>query len=131
MSSEIDLYVFPNPALDDVSVRYAFSNPPSTLLVLFDTLDRRVRQVHSMETGVGIHDLQIDASNLAPSVYYVCLESDSEAFTKQLVVSRQGITRCAGRKLISLGVFCLMVIIPVNTTRGMDGTQLFRACRIT
>ncbi|MCZ6705817.1 MAG: T9SS type A sorting domain-containing protein [Bacteroidetes bacterium] len=83
MSSEVDLYVFPNPALDYVSIRYALSDPPSTPLVLFDTLGRRVRQVHSIETGVGIHDLQIDASNLAPSVYYVGLETDSEAITKQ------------------------------------------------
>ena len=72
MSSEVDLSVFPNPALDDVSVRYAFSDPPSTPLVLFDTLGRRVRQLHSMETGVGIHDLQIDASNLAPRVLMRC-----------------------------------------------------------
>jgi len=80
----------PNPARNEVTVRFAVpsqSQDSRITLRLYDTLGRQVRSVRGV-MGAGRHARQIDLSGLTSGVYFLRLRAGTQTVTQRLTVVR-------------------------------------------
>jgi len=77
----------PNPATQQVVVRYALPNEQNVEVNLYDVLGRRVRTVVDGKQK-GRHTRSLDVSNLSTGVYFVRLRADDGVHTQKVTVTR-------------------------------------------
>lgn len=80
--------VYPNPARDGTTVRFATSQWSPVRWTLYDVLGRAVTVGSQVARPAGERELSIDTSRLTPGIYLVSLETDRTTWSTTLVVSR-------------------------------------------
>lgn len=79
--------VYPNPARNRVTVRFAVPEGREVLLRLHDVLGRKVRTLVDQRSD-GRHTLHVDVSGLPSGTYFLRLRTGSETQTERLTVTR-------------------------------------------
>ena len=77
--------VFPNPATDNVSVRYIMGAASEVTIKVTDITGKVVAEFEEGTQTEGTHTLDVDASSFAEGVYYVTIASGNSILTKKLV----------------------------------------------
>jgi photosystem II stability/assembly factor-like uncharacterized protein len=80
------LDVAPNPAADDVSIRFSLPNAGDVSLKVYDALGRRVAVLLEGTHASGVHERSADVSGLRPGLYLVVLEAGSSRTTRTVTV---------------------------------------------
>ncbi len=81
------LGTFPNPASQQVTLRYALPRAQSVRIGLYDVLGREVRTIVQGRRE-GRQEVQIDVSDLSSGVYVLRLKAGETVKTKRLTVAR-------------------------------------------
>lgn len=71
--------IYPNPALDEATVRFSLERTQRVSLDLFDLLGRQVRQRDLGVMSAGEHEVMLDLRNLPAGLYIVRLSGDAGA----------------------------------------------------
>lgn len=79
--------VFPNPAREQASVRFAVPKRKEVTLRVYDVLGREVRTIASEPAG-GRQERQVDLSGLASGTYFLRLSAGGQTKTRKLRVVR-------------------------------------------
>lgn len=87
--SEAQLHApFPNPARQQITLRYEVPEPTDVQIALYDVLGRRVSTVASGRTEAGRHEEIVSTASLAPGTYFLRLRADGRVRTRRLTVVR-------------------------------------------
>jgi hypothetical protein len=73
------LSVYPNPLVDDATVRFTLERPQRVTLDVFDLLGRRVRGHDLGRLAAGEHETALSLRGLPPGLYIVRLTGDAGA----------------------------------------------------
>lgn len=82
----VNVSVFPNPATDQVNIRYTLEQAADVDFVLMDELGRTVRTSHRDNVAPGEQTEQLIIGELAAGTYYIQLQAGEIAETKALIV---------------------------------------------
>jgi len=87
VEQNIDMSVYPNPAKDNVIVKFYLGSNKQVKLTLINVLGEQVKEVENTELGAGQHTLNFNVANLAEGMYYLKLQADNsgDSFKKILV----------------------------------------------
>ena len=77
--------VFPNPATDNVSVRYIMGVTSEVTIKVTDITGKVVVEFEEGTQEAGSHTLNVDSSSFAEGVYYVTMASGNSILTKKVV----------------------------------------------
>ena len=78
----------PNPFTSATTIPYQLAEPVHVRLAVFDILGREVAVLEDREQGAGAHEAWFDAAALPAGVYFVRMETESQAVTLPVIVSR-------------------------------------------
>ncbi|PSQ91253.1 MAG: hypothetical protein BRD43_00235 [Bacteroidetes bacterium QS_4_64_154] len=81
------LSTYPNPAQQQVTLRYAVPQRQDVKIHLYDILGRRIQTVVNGERK-GRHERQLDVSQLASGVYFLRLAAGGKTRTQKLTIVR-------------------------------------------
>lgn len=77
--------LFPNPADDELNVRFSLSSDEAVNITVVDILGKTIQ--HQQIKGVaGANLVMMDTNKLAPGVYFITVEANGSATTEQFVV---------------------------------------------
>lgn len=79
---------FPNPFRDSATITLNVEVPGNWSVVIMDVLGRIVARVTDGTLGAGDHSFRVDASGLAPGVYFTVAEGPLERISRPLTVVR-------------------------------------------
>jgi hypothetical protein len=79
------LGTYPNPAHQQVTVRYALPEQQAVTIRLYDVLGRQVRTL-VRETQDGRHERRLDVDGLPSGVYFLRLQAEGETRTQKLTI---------------------------------------------
>jgi hypothetical protein len=82
------LGTFPNPAHDQITVRYALPHPQDVVIHVYDVLGRQVAVVPRGTVDAGRKHLQLNTSDFAAGTYFLHLTAGETTQTRKLVVVR-------------------------------------------
>ncbi len=77
--------VFPNPATDEVSVRYTLGNASDVTVEIVDITGKEIARFEEGTQTAGVHQLDVNTSTFAEGVYYVTIASGDASTTKKIV----------------------------------------------
>ncbi len=77
--------VFPNPATDEVSVRYTLGNASDVTVEIVDITGKEIARFEEGTQTAGVHQLNVNTSTFAEGVYYVTIASGEASTTKKIV----------------------------------------------
>lgn len=77
--------VFPNPASDNLSVRYIMGVASDVTIKVTDITGKVVAEFEEGTKAEGTHQLDVNASSFAEGVYYVTIASGNSIITKKVV----------------------------------------------
>ena len=77
--------VFPNPATDNVSVRYIMGVSSEVTIKVTDITGKVVAEFEEGTQAEGTHELNMNTSSFAEGVYYVTIASGNSILTKKVV----------------------------------------------
>jgi hypothetical protein len=78
--------VFPNPAKENVSVRFELSRTGPVRIELTDLNGKLIRTLHDGLTDPGVHERVCSVSNCRPGIYLVRFVSSEKSVTRKIVV---------------------------------------------
>lgn len=87
-TSNLNLTVFPNPAVDNATVTMNLMNATDASINVVDGLGRTVAVVSSGKLNAGNHSFNIDTRSLASGVYNVVMTAEGGTFTQRLTVAK-------------------------------------------
>jgi Zn-dependent metalloprotease len=87
LQNDASLKVFPNPAQDNVKIRYAFEGKKSISMVLVNALGQEIIRKTTSATNSFEADLNLE--NVAPGVYFLRFSDGSNVLTRKLLVQKQ------------------------------------------
>ncbi len=84
-----DMSISPNPVTSGSAVLY-FNLPLAgqTTVTLFDLSGRALQEVSSEIMTAGVHELQLNTSDLAPGIYFTRIQSEGFSMSARFAVSR-------------------------------------------
>lgn len=77
--------VYPNPATDNVSVRYITGVASEVTIKMTDITGKVVAEFEEGTKTEGMHELNVNTSSFAEGVYYVTIASGNSILTKKVV----------------------------------------------
>jgi Secretion system C-terminal sorting domain/Outer membrane protein Omp28 len=83
-----NLDVFPNPAKDNLQLKFTTVNPKPTEMKIFNALGKLVRTQQLDKLSVGLNKLTIDVKDLSTGVYSVQLNQNDFTVSKSFVVQQ-------------------------------------------
>jgi Secretion system C-terminal sorting domain len=83
-----NLDVFPNPAKDNLQLKFTTVNPKQTEMKIFNALGKLVRTQTLDKLSIGLNKLTIDIKDLSTGVYSVQLNQNDFTVSKSFVVQQ-------------------------------------------
>lgn len=88
-SNSVALYqISPNPVNSITTISFKLSKPLIINIGIYDSLGKNLKGTTSEEFSSGFHQIQLDMTEFPDGVYYYRLESDSQIYTKKILVLR-------------------------------------------
>jgi len=82
------LTVAPNPLSSRATAHFELSKPGDVRVMVYDVLGREVMRAVEGARAAGAQSVELDTSGLAPGVYVLRLQTESEAVTQRFTVVR-------------------------------------------
>lgn len=79
---------FPNPAQEQVTLRYALPRKTDLSIRIYDVLGRRVATLQRGVEDAGRKEIRVSTSDLSPGTYFVRMQAGEKLKTKRLTVVR-------------------------------------------
>ena len=79
---------FPNPFRIKTSIPFSLSRSSDITLVVKDILGRPIKILLNREMPPGNHQVECDASDLAPGIYFYQLQLDGVFLTRNMVIGK-------------------------------------------
>jgi Secretion system C-terminal sorting domain len=83
-----NLDVFPNPAKDNLQLKFVTVNPKQTEMKIFNALGKLVKTQTLDKLSVGVNKLTIDVKDLSTGIYYVQLSQKDFTVSKSFAVQQ-------------------------------------------
>lgn len=77
--------VYPNPATNEISVRFDFAESEKISFDLLDPLGKKIRSVSPANYSPGENKITIDMAQLPPGIYFVQISSGENSVVKKVV----------------------------------------------
>ena len=89
LSHRVAIENYPNPFSDRTTFKLEVDAPEMLTLSVLDIMGQHVGTVfQSQRLGVGLHQFDWDAANLAPGIYLYMLQSPTGRTVKKMVIAR-------------------------------------------
>ena len=85
-NNKIDMLVFPNPAKNNVSVKFNLEKQTNVTISIVDVSGRKLIEIRENSFTNGTNEFSIDISDLNNGLYFVNIAANNENYTKRLVV---------------------------------------------
>jgi len=82
----IVMAIFPNPALDHLTIRYRMPDAGYRMIDLYSIEGRKIRELVNESMPAGTHEMEMDVSDLPAGVYFVRVQADNAVQTRKLVI---------------------------------------------
>lgn len=82
----IKLQSYPNPAVDYVTVSYEISNPSNVSLQIYSMTGQLVKTVEAGHMAAGVHNMDLNVSDLSKGTYVYSLVAGSNRLTKRMII---------------------------------------------
>jgi len=82
------VFVFPNPASDEVNVEFTLQNSANVILEIVDLNGKVLHTRTFVSLNNGLNKFNVNISDFASGIYSVILRSDHSLTTKKLVITR-------------------------------------------
>lgn len=82
------LSTYPNPAVDQTTIRYSLDKPRETYVRVFDLNARAIYSQEWALQSAGVHEIDLDLSHLAPGSYYYTIKTREARLTSKFVVTK-------------------------------------------
>jgi len=79
-----DFTIFPNPAVDQTTLRFNSKDAMDVKINLYDAVGRKVQSI-SLENVIGTHDETLEVSNLKAGIYHIFVEANGKRESYKLV----------------------------------------------
>ena len=84
---EYTLDVYPNPFKEEFEVEFTLDNEEFISIDIFDVSGRKVKSLYNGLLNSGVHNLDIDASDIAKGSYFIELKLNDSSFRKIIIKS--------------------------------------------
>lgn len=81
-------HAFPNPFRQTTTIRYSLERSAQTRLAVYDVLGREMAVMVDAKQDAGWHEVQLNAADFAPGVYFYRLQVGEQIATETMVVQR-------------------------------------------
>lgn len=81
------LDVYPNPFKEEFEVEFSLENEEIISIGIYDVTGRKVKDLYSGLLKSGLHNLDIDASDIAKGSYFIELKLNDSSFRKIIIKS--------------------------------------------
>jgi len=88
IAGKSDLFFYPNPVNNITTVGFSLANAGMTKLILADANGRLVKPIIEKQMNAGMHQCEINVTDLQTGVYFGILENNGRKIAKKLVISR-------------------------------------------
>ncbi len=79
--------VYPNPIVDEATIRFSLQSPSSVIMDVLDIEGRIVKSgLVNEKFDMGIYHVNLDLNSLKPATYHLRVKSDSETIFKKIIV---------------------------------------------
>jgi len=82
------LSFYPNPARNDMNVRFGIPKEERVSLKVYDVSGREVKTLVDNRIEAGYHSVRLDGKNLPSGIYFARLVTDDYKTTKKLVLTK-------------------------------------------
>ena len=82
------LSLYPNPARNDLTIRFGIPREEKVSLKVYDVSGREVKTLVDGRVEAGYHTVRLDSKNLPSGIYFARLITDTYEATKKLVLMR-------------------------------------------
>lgn len=79
-----DFTIFPNPAIDQTTLRFNSEEAMNVNINVYDAVGRQVQSI-SIENVIGTHDETLEVSDLKPGIYHIFVEANGKRESYKLV----------------------------------------------
>ncbi len=83
---QLALDISPNPFNLSTTLRYLLPEPGEVMITLYDILGRAAYDVHLTQQSAGVHTYHLNAANLASGVYFVRMQTPTQAVSRKLLL---------------------------------------------
>lgn len=88
LKNQLLIHVFPNPATDEINVKYQTENKGNVEIRLFDVLGKEILSQTDSDKEAGFHLVKINTSLFAEGVYYLRVNSDNKSAARKVILTR-------------------------------------------
>ncbi|MFC1569743.1 T9SS type A sorting domain-containing protein [bacterium] len=89
LPNEFQLYQnYPNPFNPNTTIRYELPEMSEVQIIVFDMLGNEVAVLEESVKLAGSHHVHFDASDLSSGVYFYTLETESQIFTRKMLLMK-------------------------------------------
>jgi hypothetical protein len=82
-----NISVFPNPVVEELRITFRSSHRNQATVSIFNNIGKQVfTQENNADPGNNIISIDIRSKSIEPGVYFVQLKSESQTFTRKLIV---------------------------------------------
>jgi len=86
---DFELNIYPNPANQTASITYQLQKDEQVSIYIFDATGKQMKElIKNQIQQAGLHQLELDASNLPTGLYYLKLQSSKKVATKKLMIAK-------------------------------------------
>ncbi|PIP12725.1 MAG: hypothetical protein COX49_04065, partial [bacterium (Candidatus Stahlbacteria) CG23_combo_of_CG06-09_8_20_14_all_40_9] len=82
------LSLYPNPARNDMNIRFGIPREERVSLKIYDVSGREVKTLVDGRLEAGYHTIRLDGKNLPSGIYFARLVTDGFEATKKLVLMK-------------------------------------------
>ena len=80
--------IYPNPAIEDVKVKFRTKNPDAAELNIINSFGGNCYKNIINKTHAGINEVSFDAASLMPGIYYIELKTGNKAYYEKFIITR-------------------------------------------
>lgn len=82
------LNIYPNPATDNLNIKFELEKASELSLAIKDVLGRNILNITKGEFPAGIHTNSFNTKNISNGTYFIELVSDDRIVTKKVIISK-------------------------------------------
>ncbi len=82
------LFIFPNPANDQINISYQLSAKSDVSLTIFNSNGQKVYSEVNSEKSAGNYTVNLNAISLSKGIYFISLQTNHQVITQKLILTK-------------------------------------------